>query len=355
MDFLNKFTTRLNERPKERLMAICTVILIIFAICWGAYSRTYETTDDAYIEGRIVPISPKVYGYITAIHVSDNQMLEKGQIILELDSKDYQFKLDKAKSDIISAKSNLDVAQENYESIVITAPSTYEEAKSNYQSAMARYEKIKGDLDRLQGLTDLTRTRKDLDHAIADEKTAKSDLEAAKAKMDQASSFQQKIDAAKATLLGLEAELKDTEALMKQAEKDLADTKIYAPYSGRVTNRLVEVGAYIQPGQSLLSIVGKEMWVVANLKETQLHKVKPGQEVDIKIDAFPNHKFKGKVDSIQTGTGSRLSLFPPENATGNFVKVVQRVPVKIVFSEEIDPDISLAIGMSVIPVIKTGW
>ncbi len=148
------------------------------------------------------------------------------------------------------------------------------------------------------------------------------------------------------------AEIEQAEAVVRQAELDLSYTKIYAPQDGRVTRKLVEQGALLQPGQELFVLVSAEMWVVANFKETQLNRMRPGQAVEIRLDAYPEKIFRGHVDSLQTGTGSRFSLLPPENATGNYVKIVQRLPVKIVFDELPDSEHLLAPGMSVEPEVK---
>jgi membrane fusion protein (multidrug efflux system) len=161
------------------------------------------------------------------------------------------------------------------------------------------------------------------------------------------------IDSAEANAREQEAEVKEAQANLSQAEQDLSDTKIIAPIDGRITNRSVERGDYVQPGQQLTSLVGKDLWVIANYKETQLRNMHSGDKVDIHIDAFPNAVLEGKIDSIQAGTGARFSAFPPENATGNFVKIVQRVPVKVLFTKEPDAALALGPGMSVIPTTYT--
>jgi membrane fusion protein, multidrug efflux system len=148
------------------------------------------------------------------------------------------------------------------------------------------------------------------------------------------------------------AAVQQAEAKVQQAELNLSYTKIIAPMDGRVTARSVQMGHYVQPGQALLALVPKDVWVVANFKETQLTYMKPGQPVELTVDAYPNKKFKGKVDSLQAGTGARFSLLPPENAVGNYIKVVQRVPVKIIFDEELPTNLDIAPGMSVVPIVK---
>jgi membrane fusion protein, multidrug efflux system len=148
------------------------------------------------------------------------------------------------------------------------------------------------------------------------------------------------------------ATIQQAEAKLQQAELNLSYTKIIAPMDSRVTARTTQMGNYVQPGQALLALVPKDVWVTANFKETQLTYMKPGQPVELRVDAYPNKKFKGKVDSLQAGTGARFSLLPPENAVGNYIKVVQRVPVKIIFDEELPTNLDIAPGMSVVPTVK---
>ena len=174
----------------------------------------------------------------------------------------------------------------------------------------------------------------------------------AKARFTSSTAAPEQIVAAEAEAAQLKADVDTQKAVLKQAELNLAYTKITAPQSGQVTKRNIDKGSYVVPGQSMLAVVPENLWVVANFKETQLTKMKPGQQVTIKLDTFPDHPLKGKVDSFQAGTGSRFSLMPPENATGNYVKVVQRVPVKIVFSEAVDPNLHLGPGMSVVPYVN---
>lgn len=350
---LDNLSKKTSKKTKRLIIGLLVVFFILLG--WSLYAQTYESTDNANIEGRIVPISTRVSGYVKKIDVKDNELLFPGQILLELDARDYELKLEKAKAALNTAIAQHRAAMENFETSVVSAPSAYESAKASYDSAQAKYEKASDDLHRLKGLNELTLTKRDLAHAIADEKAAKADLKKAEANLKSASAVHQAIAAAEAKVSELKAAVGSAEVSLAQAAKDLADTKIYAPYAGKVTHKLIEVGTYVQPGQSLFSIVGKDLWVVANFKESQVRKIRPGQKVDIEIDAFSDLKLTGRVDSIQAGTGSRLSLFPPENASGNFVKVVQRVPVKIVFDQQIDPQIPLAVGMSVTPIVRTGW
>jgi len=205
----------------------------------------------------------------------------------------------------------------------------------------------------MQRLNDEARSREQLDSAIAAEKTTRSSLEDAKARLRSAETAPKLIASAKSNTEELAAQVKIARADLAQAEKDLADTKIVAPMDGRITRRGVERGDYVQPGQQLASLVGCEIWVVANFKETQLTHMRAGDRVVMHIDALPLVELEGKVNSIQSGTGERFSLFPPENATGNFVKVVQRVPVKILLAKQPGGTLPIGPGLSVIPTVYT--
>ncbi|MDE2142022.1 MAG: HlyD family secretion protein [Elusimicrobia bacterium] len=244
-----------------------------------------ESTDDAAIEAHVIPVSAKVAGHVSRVLVDDNRLVKSGELLAELDSRDFQTRLD--------------------------------EAKGKVESDRASAAKTAADLRRAQAL-------------FARDEASKQDLEHAQAASD-----------------GAKADLSESEAALRQAELDLSYTRIAAPESGRVTRKAVEPGAYVAVGQSMLALVPDDVWVVANFKETQLARMRVGQAAKIRVDAYPDARLSGRVDSIQAGTGARFSLLPAENATGNFVKVVQRVPVKITLDEKPSGGRVLAPGMSV--------
>ena len=243
------------------------------------------STDDASIEAHIIPVSAKVAGHAARVLVDDNQPVKAGDLLAELDPRDFQTRLD--------------------------------EARGKAASDRAEAAKTDSDLKRAQAL-------------FAKDEASKQDLEHAQAAAEAA-----------------KAQLAQSEAALRQAELDLSYTRITAPESGRVTRKALEPGADVSIGQSILALVPDEAWVVANFKETQLTKMHPGQPAEIRVDAYPDQRLRGHVDSIQAGTGARFSLLPAENATGNFVKVVQRVPVKIVLDDKPSNGRVLAPGMSV--------
>ncbi len=331
-------------------------IVILALIAFGALhfwrmQQGVEHTDDASIEGSIIPIAPKVSGYITELYVTDNQSIKKGDQIAQIDQRDYEIALEQAKADLAVAEARLSGGQHNLASTTVSAPSNLTSAESQVAAATAEWKNAQKALKRLQEISDAARSKQSLDNAIADEKSARSNLEDAKARLKAAQTAPDTIGASQASVKEQQAAVLRAQANVSLAQKNLDDTTILAPSDGLVTRRSVEAGAYVQPGLQLMTIVSHDLWVVANFKETQLRDMKPGQRVDIEIDAYPGKIFKGKIDSIQSGTGARFSLFPPENATGNFVKIVQRVPVKILFDEQPSENFHLGPGMSVVPTV----
>lgn len=349
---------KIKELTKHFILSRNIQISLIFALilllaCYYYFS-SYISTDDAYIEGHIVPISSKVPGYVSNIHVNDNQPVKKGDLLIEIDSKDYEIQVTKAKAILEATSAQYKIASNNYDIALLSIPSSLDSARATYESALAAHRKALADLERTKEIFyKSAETQQNLDSAIAAEKIARSQVEDAKAKLKSASPIIQELAAAEANTEQLKAQVKQAEADLSQAQLNLMYTKIYAPQDGKITDKSAEIGAYLQPGQTILSLVGNEFWIIANFKETQLAQIKPGAPTTIYIDAFPNISLSGKVDSIQAGTGSRLSLFPAENATGNFVKIVQRVPVKIVFDKPSEINVALAAGMSVMPKVKT--
>ena len=379
------------KRKRVLIPAILAVIGIILGLYYLNHAMMYESTDDAYIEGHNIPISPKVSGNIAKVYIDDNQNVKKGQLLVEIDPKDYQVNYeqalarlagaiekqkganvnvgltnitssaaaDQANSSVGAAKAEIQVADKQ----ILQAKSNLAQANTEIDSAKAelelaqidfnRYQKLykkgvvsKQDFDRISTNYKTLKAKYDssLDRAAAADSTLQSayankefslkTLDQAIGKLKGANTVSQQVSISDAQRRASSAEIKQLQAALEQAKLALSYTKIYAPKAGMITNKSVEEGAYIQIGQPLFSIIPDDRWVVANFKEIQLTNMKVGQPVFIKVDAYPNIAFKGRVDSIQSGTGSKSSLFPPENAVGSFVKVVQRVPVKITFTEK---------------------
>lgn len=341
----------LSQKAKKPLLAV-----LLLAIIGGIYILLHlgqESTDDAAIEAHVISLSSKVPGYVAKLYVEDNQFVHAGDPIMDIDPTDYQLRRDRAAANLEAARAGVTTSTRNLETTRVSAPSNVTGAQAQVNAAQANYTRAANELKRMRQLGDEARSRQQLDEAIAAEQAAKSNLEDAKARLLSAQTAPKAIAAAEATQQQQQSQVAQAEADLALAEKELADTKITAVRDGRITRKGVEQGDYIQEGQTLGYLVGTDMWVIANFKETQLENMKPGQKAEIEVDAYPNLRIYGKVASIQAGSGVRFSAFPPENATGNFVKIVQRVPVKILFDEAIDATIPLGPGMSVTPTVYT--
>ncbi|MBR1907348.1 HlyD family secretion protein [bacterium] len=324
---------KLKKYSKKRILIPAGVVLffVIFGLYSFIVSLSYQSTDDAFIEGRFIQIAPKVSGQVVSLKVNDNDYVKKGDLLLEIDSRDFQNKVAELEGMLREAKANKDVSLSDIDK----SDANLEEANKNLEFAQKdfeRYSKLKE-----KGLC----TKQQYDAADTKYKQA---LEKQKATEAMLKSTKSKDEASDANIDKIEAQL-------AQAKLDLSYTKIYAPQDGYVSARAVETGNYVNKAQPLMSVVSPQIWIVANYKETQVTKMKKGQPVTIKIDTYPGKKFKGKVDSIQLASGAKASLFPPENAVGSYIKVVQRIPVKIVFTEDVSK-YTIAPGMSVVPRVK---
>ena len=322
-DNTNKLST------KRYWIIFGAIVVIIVAAFLIIEACKYQSTDDAYIETTTVSVSPKVAGQIVKVLVKDNQQVKAGDVVAVIDKVDYEVKLQQAKAAYDRALLN----QQN--------------AHANLSAANSEIELAKRDAERYQKLYDAGAVSKQtLDKAL-------TNLEAVQARQITAEQAIFSANPSQASKVA-DADLNVLKAQKRAAELALEYTDIIAPIDGTVSNKKVEVGMMVQPGSPLFVIVPNDVWVVANYKETQIKGMKKGMPVDIKIDTYPNKVFKGEIDSIQRASGAKSSLFPPENAVGSFVKIVQRIPVKIVFTEQIDPEeYSIIPGMSVVPKIKT--
>ncbi len=435
-----------EETPKKRSklpFIIIGAIVFIGAIGGLIYwldARNYESTDDAFIDGDIIQVSPKVTAYVKKIYVDSNATVHKGDLLVELDTKDFEAKLEQAKATLLAAQaqknqsqaevsltrattnasqsqanSGVEVAQNNVEqtrqaaeakqSQIRQAQDAVKTAQANLAQTKALGPQVKSELDLAQKEYDRELklfnsgdvSKQSLDLALNNLKTAQAQAVAAQKKvlsdqakvgeaqanvsvaqnnyqqalaqvevtksqvgqtigqLQDANAAPQRIDVSQTQVGNADAAIAQAEAAVHQAELELSYAKIYAPEDGMITKKTIEEGQIVQAGTPLLAISqSDEIWVIANFKETQLELMRIGQPVDIEVDAYPSETFHGKIESFQAGTGSRFSLLPAENATGNYVKVVQRVPVKIVFDRQPEADDAhlLAPGMSVEPSVK---
>ena len=331
------------------------ILLIVVAGMWF-FSRNRVSTDDAQVDGHLVPVSCRVYGTVEKVMVEDNQAVKAGDPLVLVDPRDTQAKLDQAKAALAQARAQLEGAKADLERAHVAyqqaRSSDLETAKANIDSKKASLDKAKTDLQRMKPLAEREEiSALQFDGFRTQAEVADGEWRATQQKLG---SLQREADIRKVAVSAAEARLSSAQAQVDQArssqdglELQLSYTRILAPEDGVVTRKFVEAGQTIQPGQGLLTLIPlHRTWVTANFKETQLARMKPGQEAEIKVD-MNGAVLKGRVDSIAGSTGSRLSLLPPENAVGNFVKVVQRIPVKISIDEAEAKKVILRPGMNV--------
>ncbi len=433
---------RTRQKRRRTVAMASTAGLVLFALVAGIFfyvhAMSHESTDDAFIDGSIISVCPRVSGHVVRVHVTDNQKVSAGDLLVELDARDFQARLDAAQAALhaaeafnrshsidvnltaISTEAGLNEATaevaatramvQNAQALLAAAENQHRQAQAQVAFAKAALEQARAEIlaveaNHRQTSQDLKRYREmarsntvshqQLDHAAAAEQMAAAELEAAKRKSETLNAKLQEADAAllsarenvrqaSAQVTARQAQLAQANAKLKsarsgpemvaktsslaeeskaamekaraeveQATLNLSYTRIVAPADGYVTKKSVDPGAFVQVGQALMAVVSPEVWVTANFKETQLTRMRPGQRATVTVDAYPDMTFHGVVESIQRGTGSRFSLLPPENATGNFVKVVQRIPVKIVFRQPEELSAYLLVpGMSVTPTVN---
>jgi membrane fusion protein, multidrug efflux system len=343
-------------RPRRRWIPFVVLgILALAGAIWGIrtwlYSRSHETSDNAQIDGHVVPVLPKVGGYVARVFVEDNQFVREGDTLATLDPRDYQVRLQETQADlqaaVVAAERNGAATAE-----VGQASARRGAAVASIASAQANYDVARQDVERIRRLAETkVVSRQQLDQAEAAYRSAEAELTAAQS---QARAAQAEVSGASAGVRSAEARLAAAQASVAAAQLQLSYTVITAPAAGQVSKKTVEVGQLVSPGQALMSLVDEgEVWVVANMKETQLDDIAVGQPVEIGVDAYKGRTFRGRVESIQGATGARFALLPPDNATGNFTKVVQRVPVRIALERRPADAPPLRPGMSVEVAIDT--
>jgi len=344
------------EKPRRRsriwlILGLLALAAIVGGTTYWYLTKDQETTDDAYTDGRSVTVAPKVSGYVIELAVTDNQHVAAGQTLVRIDPRDYLAARDQARGELEAAQGQLAAARTALDLARVTYPARLASAEAQRDAAQAVLIRAHADLGRQRALSRAATTQQQIDQATESERQATAQLAEAEANLRQAQPVAQNIAQVEAQVRQLEGLVGQARAKLDQAELNLSYTTVTAPQEGWVTKRNVERGNYVTPGGSILSLVSSEVWITANFKETQLDRMRPGQKVNVSVDAYPGLKLRGHVDSIQLGTGSRFSAFPAENATGNFVKIVQRVPVKIVIDSGTDPNLPLPLGLSVEPTV----
>jgi membrane fusion protein (multidrug efflux system) len=419
-------TGQVKPRRKRTATLAGIGIAVVAAVAGGLYYlhiRDYQSTDNAFIQGDVIQVSPRVAGQVLQVYVRDNQHVNRGDPIAEIDARDYQARAAEARARLTDTAARADGAQSNLlltsavtdavltqtgaaagaaqdqvqvlqagvaqaTAAIRAAEAAQRQAEAQQSAAQAEGSRASEDAVRYRALyakdevskQQLDRAETQARAAVAAQEAASHVTEAARAHLSQAQAAQASTQAAlrqaekqvvqaqgrvseaksaprqmevrHADVASLRAQVEQQRASVQQAELALSYTRIYAPDSGYITRKSVEPGDFVQPGQPLLALVSDRLWVVANFKETQLTLMRPGQPVTLKLDAFPQLRLRGHVESFQSGTGAAFSLLPAENATGNYVKVVQRVPVKIVLDEAPPAGYRIGPGMSVEPEVK---
>ena len=334
---------------KHPFLAIGAAVLLIAAIVagilWYLEARHYESSDDAFIDARQFSVAPKVSGYVTEVHVTDNQSVRQGDVMFRIDPRDYRIAVDQAQAALEQAQAqigNIDAQIESQKAQVDVAQAQIEQA--DYALVLARQEEARAaDL-----VTKGAGTLQNEQQRRSALQQAQADLVRTKAALVSA---QRQVGSLLAQRKSAEANRDSAGTQVEQAKLNLGYTDMLAPQAGRIARLTGAVGQYVQTGQAITMFVPDRLWVTSNFKETQITDMRPGQKVTLSIDAYPDRKIEGHVDSIQAGSGTAFSLLPAENATGNYVKVVQRIPVKIAF-DSVPDDVTLGPGMSVVPRVR---
>ncbi|MBN8929264.1 MAG: biotin/lipoyl-binding protein [Rhodospirillales bacterium] len=325
--------------------AVFAVLLVGGGVLYWLHARNFVSTDDAFVDANTTQMAPQVAGRVTELAITDNQHVTAGQLLLRIDPRDYQAKLDQAKAQQANARAGLEQARAQ----VTMQQANVDQAEANVRVNEADLVQARQDYERYHKIDPHAVTRQQVDTATANFHASEAKLDASRQAVGGARA---QLEAARAQVLAAEAQVQQADANVAAAALQLSYCTINAPVAGTIASRKVDVGNYVNPGQALFAIVQDGRWVTANFKETQLAHLRPGQPADLSVDAVPSVTFHGRVDSFQSGTGSAFSVLPAENATGNYVKVVQRLPVKIVFDDDRMKDFRLAPGMSVVPSIR---
>ena len=346
-----------DEAPRRRwplvVLAIVVALAIIGAVFYWLMTRGQVSTDDAYTEGNAVSFAAQVAGYVTQLNVDDNTFVHKGDLLLKIDPRQYLASRDQARANLSLAKSQLSSAQVDLEITRTRAPATLQQAQAQLAQAQANQTQARRDYTRIHAVDPRATTQTNIDQANAQLQSNAAQVQSADAQVKIASLVQQTIQSSEDTVKQRQAQVEQAQANLESAEVNLSYTNLTAPQDGRITQRNVDLGTFVQAGQQVFYIVTPQVWVTANFKETQLADMRPGQTVSMGVDAYPNLLLHGHVDSIQEGSGARFSAFPAENATGNFVKIVRRVPVKIIIDGGLDNNQALPLGISVTPTVTT--
>jgi membrane fusion protein (multidrug efflux system) len=336
-----------NRRWPLIILGIVVVLAIIGSVVYWLMTRGTESTDDAYTDGNSIVIAPKISGYVTELDINDNQRVIAGQLLFKIDPRDYITARDQALANLALAREQLASTEVNLEVVRVRAPANLVQAQAQLAQARANQEQAEQNYRRQRSVDPRATTQTNVDQATAQLKSETAAVNSAEANIQIAALVQQTIQTAEDQVKQSQAQVAQAEANLAQTKVNLSYTELRAPQDGLVTKRNIDRGTYVQAGQTSLYIVSPLVWVTANFKENQLADMQAGQKVSIDIDAYPSVHLQGHVNSIQDGSGAQFSAFPAENATGNYVKIVRRVPVKIDIDSGLAPGRILPLGLSV--------
>jgi membrane fusion protein (multidrug efflux system) len=344
-----------KEKPRSKTPLIIVGAIVVVGVIVGFFfwfaRRNDARTDDAYTDGNVITMAPKVSGYVVALNINDNVRVRQGELLLRIDPRDYLAAKQQAQAALELAQAQLKSAQDALRIARVQYPAQLVSARAQQQAAMASLDQADSQYRRQHEVDRRATTQETIDTATSQQQTADANLKSAKAQVAIAQLVTEQIRQAYSAVEERSAQVAQAQAQLLQADLNVSYTEVRAPSDGFVTMRSVQLGDYVTAGSNMFLIVTPQVWITANFKESQLGRMRPGDPVDLKIDAYSGYTLSGHVQSIQYGSGSRFSAFPAENATGNFVKIVQRVPVKIVIDGGLDPDRPLPLGLSVSPVV----
>ena len=333
------------------ILGIVVILAAVIALVFWIAKRNQVTTDDAYTDGNTVTMAPKVSGYVVEMHIDDNQRVRKGDLLLRIEQDDYLATQAQDRAALTSARAQLESARVAYDIARVQYPAQLAAARAQQRAAEAALLQARASFRRQHDVDKRATTQENIDLSDSQAVSSASSLQSAKSQVAVAELVTEQLRQATALVQQRTASVEQAEAQLKQAELNVGYTEVRAPSDGFITKRNVQLGSYLTAGTTMFVIVTPEVWITANFKESQLGRIRPGDAVDVAVDAYSGLQLEGHVQSIQYGSGARFSAFPVENATGNYVKIVQRVPVKIVIDRGIDPRTPLPLGLSVSPVV----
>jgi membrane fusion protein (multidrug efflux system) len=339
-----------SKKPLIILVIVVVLLAVIGFFVWFAH-RNQVSTDDAYTDGNVVSMVPKISGYVVELYVDDNSRVRKGDLLLRIDSRDYLIAKEQAEAQLALANAQRRSSQDALRVARVQYPAQLESAEAQQQAAAATLAQAQSAYSRQHEVDRRATTQDSIDASTSQQSSSAANLRSAKAQVAIASLIPEQIRQAAGSVDERTASVQQAQAQLDQAILNLSYTEVRAPSDGFITKRNVQLGTFLAAGDVMFLLVTPDVWITANFKESQLGRMRPGDAVDIKVDAYSGYKLEGHVQSIQYGSGSRFSAFPAENATGNFVKIVQRIPVKIVIDRGLDANAPLPLGLSVSPIV----